>query len=107
MTEMRSSSNRSATVCDAVLLQQDDRPLGPIRLPDHRVDDFVDHFNRTYEGLGIRLAPIPVEEVPEDANEKIPGSVEAAGDSSSHEFVCDGDSERKEEDNNGRRNDVR
>jgi hypothetical protein len=61
-------------VCDAVLLQ-DDRATGPLRLPMNRADDFIAHFNRTYEGLGIRLAAIKPE-----SDTKIPGSLEAAGD---------------------------
>jgi hypothetical protein len=81
MTEMRSSSNRTARVCDAVLMK-DEQTMGPIRLPENRADDFIAQFNRTYEGLGIKLAPIvhPV-------NEKIPGSVNAAGDDVSSEPV--------------------
>ena len=54
MTQMLSSSNRVASPCDAVLMQ-DHRVAGPIRLPVHRADDFVAHFNRTYRGLEMSL----------------------------------------------------
>ena len=74
MTQSRSSSNRGAMVCDAVLLKND-RATGPLRLPVNRADDFIKHFNRTYEGLGIRLAAIPPQE-----DKKIPGTLEVAGD---------------------------
>lgn len=81
MTEMRSSSNRdTAGICDAVVMQYD-RGVGPVRLPESRADDFIDHFNRTYRGLGISLAPQPRKEP--QANEKIPGSPKTAGD---HDF---------------------
>jgi hypothetical protein len=80
---MRSSSNRSAGVCDAILVQ-DERAMGPMRLPDNRADDFIDHFNRTYEDLGMTLAPITPEPItPEPITpepKKIPGSLEATGD---------------------------
>lgn len=74
MTQNRSSSNRAAMVCDAVLYQ-DDRAIGPMRLPQNRSDDFIQLFNRTYQGLGIRLAAIQPE-----GDKKIPGSLEATGD---------------------------
>lgn len=52
-----SSSNRTAGPCEAVVTIAG-RATGSIRLPDHRRDDFVDHFNRTYGQLGLRLQPI-------------------------------------------------
>jgi hypothetical protein len=72
---MQSSSNRGVRPCDAVVIQ-DHRPAGPIRLPDHRADDFVAHFNRTYQGLEMSLALV----AEPDPNEKIPGNPKAAGD---------------------------
>ena len=74
MTQNRSSSNRVSEINDAVLVK-DQRALGPLRLPEIRPDDFIDHFNRTYQSLGITLSPIPAK-----PNEKIPGSVKATGD---------------------------
>ncbi len=75
MSEARSSSNNRAEIaCEAVVMN-DQRSVGPIRLPPNRADDFIAHFNRTYRGLGIRLAPL----TPPD-NEKIPGNPKTAGD---------------------------
>jgi hypothetical protein len=90
----RSSSNRAADVFDAVVIR-DQHSLGPVRLPDNRVDDFIDHFNRVYLGLGMRLAAVPppppeatsdeadASGKPDQVNEKIPGSLEATGDDNS------------------------
>ena len=50
-----SSSNRKVPQCDGVLIEEG-RPRGPIRLPDHRADDFIAAFNRTYEELGMEVA---------------------------------------------------
>ena len=75
MTQMPSSSNRGARICDAVVMK-DDRAVGPMRLPDNRADDFVDHFNRTYQDIGMSLEPL----AEPDPNEKIPGSPKTAGD---------------------------
>ena len=75
MTQVSSSSNREASICDAVVMK-DDRAVGPLRLPDHRADDFVSHFNRTYAELGMSLEPV----AEPDINEKIPGSPKTAGD---------------------------
>ncbi len=75
MTQMPSSSNRAARPCNAVVIQ-DHRPAGPIRLPDHRADDFVAHFNRMYQGLEMSLALLAEPE----PNEKIPDSPKTAGD---------------------------
>ncbi len=54
MTQMRSSSNRGVNPCDAVVIT-DEKVSGPIRLPGHRADDFVAHFNRKYRGLAMSL----------------------------------------------------
>ena len=75
MTQMRSSSNRGASRCSAVVVD-DHKVAGPIRLPDHRADDFVAHFNRTYRGLELSLKLLPES----DSNEKIPASPETDGD---------------------------
>lgn len=74
--QTRSSSNRvSAGVCDAVVVKSDNA-VGPVRLPENRADDFVDHFNRTYRGLGMTLKSLNEPDVPK----KIPGSPKTAGD---------------------------
>lgn len=70
-----SSSNRVSEVNDAILTR-DERTVGPMRLPDSRPDDFIDHFNRTYESLGMTLSPNEAE----SDDKKIPGSPEATGD---------------------------
>lgn len=75
MTQMPSSSNRGASPCAAVVIR-DHRVAGPIRLPDNRADDFVAHFNRTYQGLDLSLELLPEP----DENEKIPGNPKTAGD---------------------------
>ncbi len=75
MTQVSSSSNREASICDAVVMK-DNRAVGPLRLPNHRADDFVSHFNRIYAELGMSLAPVAEPEI----NEKIPGSPQTAGD---------------------------
>lgn len=54
VTDARSSSNRQGGVCDAVLVQ-DDAPMGPMRLPASRAQDFIDQFNRVYKGVGMQL----------------------------------------------------
>lgn len=74
MSDRSSSSNRVGGVCDAVLVQAD-RPVGPLRLPDHRADDFIADFNRTYRGIGMRLATVDPSE-----HKKIPGDTDATGD---------------------------
>lgn len=56
-TTPRSSSNRSGSVCDAVLAR-DTQAVGPVRMPINRADDFIDQFNRTYASLGMTLSPI-------------------------------------------------
>ncbi len=73
----RSSSPRDGGVCDAVVCDGD-RHTGPVRLPRSRSTDFIDHFNRIYEGLGLELKSIPGDE-----DKKIPGSENAAGDGDS------------------------
>ena len=45
MTQERSSSNRVSEIKDAVLVK-DQRELGPMRLPENRPGDFINHFNR-------------------------------------------------------------
>ena len=40
------------------LVVQNERDAGPLRLPENRADDFIDHFNRTYEGVGMKLTPV-------------------------------------------------
>ncbi len=60
-----SSSNRRVPLCDGVLVVGD-RRRGPMRLPENRASDFVDHFNRTYQTLGLSIAPV---EVPPAINE--------------------------------------
>ena len=75
MTERRSSSTRGPGICDAVLMM-DDRPVGLMRLPMSRADDFVDHFNRTYAGLGMQLAPLEAT----SGKGNIPDSKNTAGD---------------------------
>jgi hypothetical protein len=86
-----SSSNRVSEINDAVLTR-DERAVGPMRLPDNRAGDFIDHFNRTYESLGMTVAPNEADPNEADPNEadpnkadpdeekKIPGSREATGD---------------------------
>jgi hypothetical protein len=76
-----SSSNRVSEINDAVLTR-DERAVGPMRLPDNRAGDFIDHFNRTYESLGMTVAPNEADPNEADPNEekKIPGSPEATGD---------------------------
>jgi hypothetical protein len=74
VTEERSSSNRVSEIKDAVLLKNE-RALGPMRLPESRPDDFIAHFNRTYEGLGMTLSPNEPDQIKE-----IPGSLRATGD---------------------------
>lgn len=54
MTHNRSSSNRTSSISDAVIVRGD-QSLGPLRLPFRRAEDFVAHFNRTYMGLGIEV----------------------------------------------------
>lgn len=71
-----SSSNRISEINDAVLVR-DERAVGPMRLPDNRPDDFIDHFNRTYESLGMTLTP---NEADSEEEQKIPGSPEATGE---------------------------
>ncbi len=77
MTDARSSSNRGLGPCDA-LVNIGDRQVGVIRLPETRADDFIAHFNRTYQSLGMNLSPLP-----RTSNQKkIPVSNKADGDSS-------------------------
>jgi hypothetical protein len=50
-------------MADAIVVSSRANPgqepaLGPIRLPLHRPQDFIDQFNRTYQGLGLRLAAL-------------------------------------------------
>ncbi|MGI9470698.1 MAG: hypothetical protein ACR2NZ_04130 [Rubripirellula sp.] len=73
MTPARSSSNRVASVSEAVITQKM-RSVGPLRLPDHRASDFIHHFNRVYRGLGLEIREI------QEESKKIPGSPKAAGD---------------------------
>jgi hypothetical protein len=54
LTHNRSSSNRTSSISDAVIVRGD-QSLGPLRLPFRRAEDFVAHFNRTYVGLGIEV----------------------------------------------------
>lgn len=72
MTRSRSSSNRAASPGSAVVIQ-DNRIAGPIRLPPHRADDFVAHFNRVYRGLEMSLlvvsAPDPDEKNPRQSED--------------------------------------
>lgn len=75
MTQEKSSSNRTATRCDAVLWNQD-RALGPIRLPISRAEEFVADFNRIYKGLGIVLNAVE-----QSLQKKIPSNSKVAGDS--------------------------
>ncbi|MFK8110860.1 MAG: hypothetical protein AB8B91_01580 [Rubripirellula sp.] len=53
----RSSSNRVPRVCDAVVMLQG-KTLGPLRLPEHRADDFIAHFNRTYQAIAMELSEV-------------------------------------------------
>jgi len=77
-TEGRSSSNRHvAGRCDAIL-RQEQRDVGPVRLPESRAEDFVADFNRIYRGIGFVL---DVVEPTERATKKIPGNSRIAGDS--------------------------
>lgn len=80
MRAQRSSSNRVTEINDAVLVK-DQRAVGPMRLPENRAEDFIDQFNRTYGGLGMKLALVAAE-----VNKKIPGSIAAAGDDRSGSF---------------------
>lgn len=50
----RSSSLRGPGVCDAEVIEQG-HVVGLVRLPVHRQQEFIDHFNRTYQGIGIRI----------------------------------------------------
>ena len=75
MDQPKSSSNRETTISDAVLWKNQ-RPLGPMRLPENRAAEFVADFNRIYRGLGMSLRPV------DRPNKKISGSSETAGDSS-------------------------
>ena len=81
-----SSSNRAVKPCDGIL-KRDEEPIGPMRLPVHRAEDFVDHFNRTYENVGLSIESVgPAQaDVATDAqsggNKKSPASQERdAGD---------------------------
>jgi hypothetical protein len=71
----RSSSNRAATIRDAVVWK-DDNPLGPIRLPGHRADEFIADFERIYRGLGLMVRANP-----STSQRKIPGNWAIVGDS--------------------------
>ncbi len=51
------SSNRHAPQPDGVLIR-DGEPIGPMRMPENRPDDFVDHFNRTYQGIGLSVQTV-------------------------------------------------
>ncbi len=76
MNEDQSSSNRGPGVCDAIVAMEGCQ-VGVIRLPRNRAADFVDQFNRTYQGLGLALLPLP----PSAKDKKIPASNDADGDS--------------------------
>lgn len=78
---MTSSSNRSAGPCDAIVLIQDQQ-VGVIRLPDHRAEDFIAHFNRIYGKMGMALQSLPSAIHTDDSvqSKKIPASDEAGGD---------------------------
>jgi hypothetical protein len=70
-----SSSRRGPGSSDAIVSIRD-RTVGPVRLPDHRPEDFVAHFNRVYRSLGMVLRTV----TSECQNEKTPVSSEADGD---------------------------
>ena len=71
---MTSSSNRTAAACDAIVAVGD-RQVGVIRLPRNRVDDFIDHFNRTYQSLGLVLAVPAGGLLPEPIKKSPPASM--------------------------------
>ncbi len=48
------SSNRVAKPCDA-FIQRDEEGVGPLRLPEKNPIGFVQHFNRIYGRLGLKL----------------------------------------------------
>jgi hypothetical protein len=54
---VRSSSPRGPGICDATIVRTG-QVIGPVRLPEHRGDDFVSHFNRTYRSIGMQLKAV-------------------------------------------------
>jgi hypothetical protein len=75
VTLRRSSSNRETVIRDAVVWNEG-IPLGPIRLPNNRAEEFIADFERIYRGLGL-----VVRANPSTMERKIPGSQLTAGDS--------------------------
>ncbi len=51
-----SSSQREIPPSNGVVVK-DGQPIGPVYLPEERPDDFVDHFNRTYQDVGMKVEP--------------------------------------------------
>jgi hypothetical protein len=66
-----SSSNRDASITDAVIVREN-RNLGPIRLPEHRAEDFISLFNRLYDSVGLGLQK-------QENEKKIPDSPKTGG----------------------------
>ena len=67
-----SSSNRDATIAEAVIVRGN-RDMGPVRLPEHRAEEFISLFNRLYDSVGLGLHEL-------EQTKKIPGSPMTTGD---------------------------
>lgn len=79
-----SSSNRTASACDAVVVQRT-RATGPLRLPTSEAADFIAEFNTRYAALGmsVEVAAPTSPSLPslDEPNEKSPAtSVDVTGD---------------------------
>ena len=72
----RSSSNRDATIVEAVIVREK-RDRGPVRLPEHRAQEFISLFNRLYDEVGLELREPESFELDQ---KKIPGSPKTDGD---------------------------
>lgn len=52
-----SSSPRGLSASDA-LVKRDDRVIGSTRLPMKGAAKFIEHFNQTYQAIGLTIEPI-------------------------------------------------
>ena len=54
---------------------RDDRSVGTLRLPDHRAEEFVAHFNRTYEAVGLEITVLDFSELDSIQPKVVPGNL--------------------------------